>query len=71
MFDLFKYYFNLPFWGVIAFGGKFLFLLFLISIATRTTHIIYRVRVRKPLKRWLNSPKNSGSLKMKQHGETK
>lgn len=64
MFDLFKYYFNLPFWGVIAFGGKFLFLLFLISIATRTTRIVYRVHIRRPLKRWLNHhPKNSGSLK--------
>lgn len=54
MLDLLQYYFNLPFWGVIAFGGKFLFLLFLISIATRTTRIVYRVHIRRPIKRWLN-----------------
>lgn len=66
MADLIKYYLNLSFFGVFEFGFKFLFLLFLISIATRTTHIIYRVRIRRPLKRWLNhNPKNSGSLKIR------
>lgn len=64
MADLFAYYFNLSFFGVFEFGFKFLFLLFLISIATRTTRIVYRVHIRRPLKRWLNRPKNSGSLKI-------
>lgn len=69
MTDLIKYYLNLSFLGVFEFGFKFLFLLFLTSIATRTLHIVYRVRVRKPLKRWLNRhPKNSGSLKIHQKG---
>lgn len=64
MFDLLKFYFNLPMFEIFAFGFKFLFLLALLHIATRTVYIIYRVRVRKPLKRWLNRhPKNSGSLK--------
>lgn len=64
MFDLLKFYFNLPMFEIFAFGFKFLFLLALLHIAMRTVYIIYRLRVRKPLKRWLNRPKNSGSLKI-------
>lgn len=66
MLDLLKFYFNLPMFEIFSFGFKFLFLLMLLHIATRTTRIVYRVHIRRPIKRWLNChPKNSGSLKIR------
>lgn len=55
MFEFLSWYFNLPMTDIFAFGFKFLFLLMLFHISTRTTRIVYRIHIRRPLKRWLNA----------------
>lgn len=55
------WFFNLSVADTLMFGFHFMFLLSLFLIATRTWRTVYRIHIRRPLKRWLNQkPKAKG-----------
>lgn len=60
------WFFNLSVADTLMFGFRFMFLLSLFLIATRTWRTVYRIHIRRPLKRWLNtSSTNKKVQKMK------